>query len=300
MAAGAARRISHFRDDASRTRFLAAYDAMLATWTCAPATRTVDTSSGPTCVQTLGDGERTPIVLLHALGVASVTWATLAVACAAAGHPVVAIDTVTDAGRSTQTAPIRDAAGLASWLDEVLDALDVARAHLVGASYGAWMALRHALDAPDRVASVTAMDPPAAFGRPPAGFVLAMVRGGIVAKLDRSDARLYPLLRQLHNGALPTEPLLELSVASIRGFVVRQPFPRRLSDAELRAITTPVLYLVGGATPIVDAERAVARARQFLPHVEAEVLAGAGHALPIERAAEVEARVLRFVAGVDG
>lgn len=260
MAGGTSRRVSHFRDDASRTRFLAAYDAMLATWAQAPVPHTVDTSSGPTCVQTLGDGDGTPIVLLHALGVASVTWATLAVAGASAGHPVFAVDTVTDAGRSTQTAPIRDAARLTSWLGEVLDGLHLHRAHLVGASYGAWMALRLAVDRPERVASVTAMDPPAAFGRPPVTFVLSMVRGGIGAKLDRSDATLYPLLRQLHNGTLPSEPLLELSVSSIRGFVVRQPFPRRLSDAELGSLTAPVLYLVGGATPIVDADRAAARA----------------------------------------
>src|SRR4051812_9013728 len=100
MAADTARRISHFRDDASRTRFLAAYDAMLATWTRPAVARTVDTAFGPTWVQTLVDGDRTPIVLLHPLAVASVTWANFAAACAAAGHPVFAIDTVTDAGRS--------------------------------------------------------------------------------------------------------------------------------------------------------------------------------------------------------
>jgi len=126
-----------------------------------------------------------------------------------------------------------------------------------------------------------------------------MVRGGIKAHFAKSDEALLPLLARLHNGTLPTEPLLGLSLASIRGFVVRQPFPRRLSDDELRAITAPVLYLVGGATPIVDAERAADRARRLIPKVEVDVLPGAGHALPIERPAEVEARVVHFVTTAD-
>ena len=300
MAGGVQRGIAHFRDDASRRRFLAAYDAMLATWPRPPVARTVATAFGATHVQEIGGGSGTPMVLLHPFVVSSVAWGSFAAAAAAASHPVYAIDTIVDAGRSTQTAAVRHADDLSQWLDQVLDGLDLARAHLVGASYGAWMALRHAVGGPDRVASVTAMDPPAAIGRPPAGFVLAMAcRAGIRAKRKGPDAKLYPMLRQLHNGALPSEPLLELSVASIQGFVARQPFPKRLSDAELRSITAPVLYLVGGATPVVDADRAAARARQLLPRGEADVLAGAGHALPIERAAEVEARALRFVAAVD-
>ena len=290
MAPAPRRGIAHFRDAAARTRFLAAYDAMLATWPRAPIARTLDTAFGSTCVQTIGGDSGTPIVLLHALGVSSVTWATFAAAGNAAGHPIHAIDTITDAGRSTPTAPVRTADQLMRWLDQVLDGLGLEHPHLVGASYGAWMALRHALHAPGRVASITAMDPPAAFGRPPVGFVLAMLRGGIGARLDRSDATLYPLLRRLHNGVLPAEPLLELSMASIRGFVVRQPFPKRLTDVELGSLSAPVLYQVGDATPIVDAYRAADRVRRLVPDAEIDVLTGAGHALPIERADEVEMR----------
>ena len=139
MAGGAGRRIGHFRDDTARARFLVAYDAMLATWPRPPTPVSVDTAFGTTHVQSLAGGTGPPIVLLHPLAVSSVSWASVAAAGAAAGHPTYAIDTVTDAGRSTPTAPVRTTADLMTWLDQVLDGLRIARPHLVGASYGAWM-----------------------------------------------------------------------------------------------------------------------------------------------------------------
>ncbi|WP_406389757.1 alpha/beta fold hydrolase [Streptomyces sp. NBC_00887] len=46
-----------------------------------------------------------------------------------------------------------------AWLDETLAALGLDRVHLVGASYGGWLALNQAHRRPDRLASVTLLDP---------------------------------------------------------------------------------------------------------------------------------------------
>jgi len=293
------RGMGHFRDDAARARFLAAYDSLLATWPEPPSSCDVPTTVGSTHVNSLDGGGGTPVVLLHPLAVSSASWYANAGAFAAAGHPVHAVDTITDAGRSTQTARLRGDVAIAGWLDEVLDGLGLRRAHLVGVSYGAWLAMNQARHARARLLSVTAIDPPAAVGRPPLGLVAAMARGAIAGRIGRSDDALYPPLRLLHNGALPEAALLELSVASIRGFVVPIALPRRFSDSELAAFTTPMLYLVGGNTPVVNARRAAERVQRLVPSIDTAVVAGAGHALPLERPVEVNERILRFLDKVD-
>ena len=104
----------------------------------------------------------------------------------------------------------------------------------------------------------------------------------------------------MHNGRLPDQPLLELSYASIRGFVVAQPIPRRFSDADLRALTPPMLFVIGGATPVTDATKAVERVRRLVPDADTEFIPGAGHAVTLERADEVNRRIVDFITRVDG
>jgi pimeloyl-ACP methyl ester carboxylesterase len=46
-----------------------------------------------------------------------------------------------------------------SWLDELLAKLSDRPAHLVGFSYGGWVAMNQAIRAPGRLASITLLDP---------------------------------------------------------------------------------------------------------------------------------------------
>jgi pimeloyl-ACP methyl ester carboxylesterase len=71
--------------------------------------------------------------------------------------------------------------------------------------------------------------------------------------------------------------------------------PVALPDAELRALQVPVLLLVGEHEAVANPQKTVSRALALLPDVEAAVLPGAGHLLPSEQPAVVNARVLTFL-----
>src|SRR5207245_1561746 len=103
------------------------------------------------------------------------------IAALSASHPVYAIDTITDPGRSSQSAPVRNGEDLAAWLAEVLDALHLDRVHLVGLSYGGWLALNQAHRSSNRIASVTAVDPVGALGRPKTSFIVQIVPDSLLA-----------------------------------------------------------------------------------------------------------------------
>ncbi|MDP9333460.1 MAG: alpha/beta hydrolase [Actinomycetota bacterium] len=293
-----ARKLGRFRDDAARRRFLTAYDAALTFWPAPPTQLDVETRYGPTHVLSSGPSKGTPIVLLHAIAVASPAWFA-DTAALSHSHPVYAIDTITDPGRSTQTKRVRNGVDFAEWLVDVLAALDLARVHLVGLSYGGWLALNQALRSPDRIASITSVDPPNAIGTPRARFFVKMAPDSVLASLAKSDKALHRLLRLLNNGTVPSQPLLDLSVAGLRTFRGKQPFPKRMTDAELRSIDVAALLFFGERSPVNQARKAADRIRRCIPQAEIEVVPDAGHMLPVEKPELFTRRVLTFIHRVD-
>jgi hypothetical protein len=92
-------------------------------------------------------------VLLAGVLMTSVSWLPN-VAVLGAAHPVVAVDAVGDAGRSMHDRPVRTRSELASWFDELLNGLEVERAH-VGPVTG-----RRLLYRPKRCARGSPQSPP--------------------------------------------------------------------------------------------------------------------------------------------
>jgi pimeloyl-ACP methyl ester carboxylesterase len=296
-----ARKISRFRNAAGRCTFLTAYDNALATWPVPPAQLDVETRYGPTHVHSCGASSGTPVVLLHGVGASSPSWFA-SVASLGKDRPVFAVDTITDAGRSIQKARIRNGSDLALWLDDVLTHLGSAgfesdRVHLVGLSYGGWLALNQALRSPERLASITSVEPPGAIAK--MKFNVKMLPDGVLAKFAHSDAALHRLLRMLNNGAALPQPTVDLATAWFRTFVPKQPFPGRLNDEELRSIRTPTLLLFGERSLVTDPARAVERARRLIANVEAEIVGDAGHMLPVEKPDVFNSRLLTFIDSLD-
>ncbi|GGX60874.1 carboxylesterase [Streptomyces hiroshimensis] len=273
--------LSSFADEAARARILGAYDKAMAFWPEPRGQRDVSTSFGTTRVHTYGGGPGTPVVLLHGQSATPAEWAPH-VAVLGEGRPVLAVDRVGDPGYSTQSAPVTTAQDTANWLEEVLAGLGLERAHLVGHSYGGWVALNHAARRPARVASVAAYEPPRALAPLRPGFLLGAV-AAMVSGSEKFQRRWFTGLIG-DTGAAPeeAEAQMRLSLEALRGFRVRLLPPPRMTDEELRSVTAPALILLGGANRAMDSTRAAERARRLIPDVRAEIVPGAGHGIPVK------------------
>ncbi|MFD5466018.1 alpha/beta fold hydrolase [Kitasatospora sp. NPDC127059] len=283
-------RISEFTNGKAEARFRTAYErALTQLW---PGPRTaldVPTRFGTTRVQRTGPtqpagpADRPPVVLLPGSGGNALMWHAY-VEHLAEHHPVIAVDTVGEPGASAQTAPIRDGHDAADWLEELLTALDAPTAHLVGCSYGGWIALHHQLRHPGRTATLTLVDPAGLADVRRLRFYTWLILGGLAALAPRP---LRPrLARAVGNSAVLETELMALMRAST-GFRRRLPLATTLGDAELARLDAPAHFLLGERSALHDATAVAERLHRLTPAARVTIVPGGGHSLTADDPAAV-------------
>ena len=284
--------VGEFRNKQARDRFQTIYqDLSDRLWPSSSVDTDVVTSFGTTRVHRLGAAGETPFVLLPGSGGPALMWHAY-VGRLAASRPVIAIDPVGEPGPSVQTRAIDSGDDWSRWLGEVLAALDVDRAHLVGTSYGGWIALCHALRSPQSTASLALLDP-GGFGKVSGKFLLWVIAGGLAAFTPRPVR--HALARLLRNVALREDDAMQLVKATF-GFRRRHILPTPLTDDELERITAPTLMIVGGHSQLYDAREVAARVTARMPHAIVELVPEASHDVVLWRPEELADRIVAFAA----
>ncbi|MFB7576645.1 alpha/beta fold hydrolase [Streptomyces sp. NPDC056165] len=292
--------VGRFVSDAWRDRYFAACDAVYALGAPAHAETDVETSFGTTHVYRYGPTDpaaqsRTPVVLVHGAGSCSAMWYPNTPALSS-DRPVYAIDTPGDPGRSVQREAIHQPERAAQWLDETLAGLGLERVHLVGSSYGGWLALNQAHRRPDRLASVTLLDPGGLekvglrffvwiFASLFATFAPRALRPRLAAWLEQ-PVHIVPKLRAM----------IRLGV---RAYRIRRPAPLPLSEDELSTVQTPLYLVLGKRSLMVHPQQQVERVPRLVPGARAEIISNTGHGPQIDHADEVNRRMLSFMNSVD-
>jgi pimeloyl-ACP methyl ester carboxylesterase len=275
-----------------RARFTSAYQRVVDHWPVKVTALDAPTDYGTTHLLVSGD-ETAPVVLLVPGGSATATaWSAVAGPLSRTRR-VVAVDPIGQPGLSTPgERPLKTAADLASWLDQVLDHLGVQRAAIAGHSYGAWIALRYALHAPGRVGHLVLLDPTSCFAPLSLAYRLRSI-----PLFTRPTAGRARRLLAWETGGRPLNPDW-LAVAAAGADLGRPQIvlPRVPAPAELAGLTLPVLVVVAARSRAHDPAQIAARARQRLPQVTVETLAQATHhIIPTEDADELTGYIARFL-----
>ncbi|MFD9220160.1 alpha/beta fold hydrolase [Streptomyces sp. NPDC060064] len=293
------RDVGRYVNDVLRDRYFAACDAVYALGPAAIAEMDVETRFGTTHVYRYGPTDpaaqsRTPIVLVHGAGSCSAMWYPNTAALSAE-RPVYAIDTPGDPGRSVQREPIHQPERAAQWLDETLAGLGLDRVHLVGSSYGGWLVLNQAHRRPDRLASVTLLDPG---GLEKVGLRFFV---WIFASLFATFApkALRPRLAAwLEQPVLVVPELRTMIRSGVRAYRIRRPAPLPLMEDELRTIRTPFYLLLGKRSLLVHPQRQVERVPRLIPGARAEIVSNTGHGPQIDHAEQINVQMLSFMDSV--
>lgn len=292
--------VGRFVSDTWRARYVAACDAVYALGAPASWEEDVETSFGTTHVyrydpEDPAARERTPLVLVHGAGSCSAMWYPNTPALSAE-RPVYAIDTPGDPGRSVQRAPIHEPERAAQWLDETLTGLGLDRVHLLGSSYGGWLVLNQAYRAPERLASVTLLDPG---GLEKVGLRFFV---WIFASLFATFApkALRPRLASwLEQPVLVVPELRTMIRTGVRAYRIRRPVPQPLTEAELGAVRTPLYLVLGRRSLLVHPDRQVERVPRLIPGARAEIISRTGHGPQIDHAELTNRKMLDFMNAAD-
>jgi pimeloyl-ACP methyl ester carboxylesterase len=275
--------------DAARERFMAAYERAFALWPQPNEEFDIETATATTRVHAYRphpDG--TPVVLLSGAGFNASMWYPH-VAALAKGHPVYGIDMPGDPNPSIPRALMTAPQACAAWLDELLAQLGDRPAHLVGASYGGWVAMNQALRAPARVASITLLDP-AGLTKLDARFWWWLNISGLATLTPMPVRR--RLGRWLDNPAMAERELMTLMWAGIRGYRMEPKFPAILADDQLGAIRVPVLLITGARSALITPAQARDRAAR-VPNAEVAIVPGSHGRF--NRTTELNDRITAFI-----
>jgi pimeloyl-ACP methyl ester carboxylesterase len=273
----------------AREKFLAAYERAFALWPQPHEEFDLETATATTRVHAYRphrDG--TPVVLLSGAGFNASMWYPH-VRALAENHPVYGVDMPGDPNPSVARAPMTPPESCAAWLDGLLSQLGDGPAHLVGASYGGWVAMNQALRAPARVASITLLDP-AGLTKLDARFWWWLNISGLASLTPMPLRR--RLGRWLDNPALLERELMTLMWAGIRGYRMEPKFPAILTDDQLGVIPVPVLLITGARSALITPAQARDRAAR-IPNAEVAIVPGSHGRF--NRTSELNERITAFI-----
>lgn len=248
-------------------------------------------------VQEVGEGP--PVLYLHGGPNAGTTWAPVV------GRIEGLRSLIVDRPGTGLSEPFTIDADNLTWfadgfVAELLDALEIATAHVVASSFGGFLALRSAAATPSRVDRMVQMGCPAgAADMAIPGFMKAMVTPGLsrlIEALPPSQMSVRMMLRQIghdmsHGSGRISPEFVDWYLALQRhtdtgdndGRMIqrlvslRGPHPSlSLPDDILAAVDTPT-YFLWGADDTFGGRDVAQRLVEAMPHAELELLPGAGH-----------------------
>lgn len=269
---------SLFKTEAARAGIAAWSERFRAKLAVPTERRDLETRFGATGVLVGGRPDAPPVVVLHG-ALASAAHALVELAPLLDRFRVYAVDIV---GQSVHSAPTRiavDNNDYGVWLCDVLDALGLVRPHVVGISWGGFVAIRLAVHAPTRIDRLALLVPAGVVKGPAwAGLTrlgIPMLRYRMAPSPAARDRLLGHLL------STPDDDWAPYLGDAFLGYRLNMRVPRLATPDELAGFTRPTLVIGAERDLSFPGGKLIARAAQLFPSLAGtELIAGAHHCPP--------------------
>lgn len=224
----------------------------------------VDTGGGQTHLLTAGDDTDPPLVVFQGGNVTTPITLSWVQALAEEYH-LIAPDTPGQPGKTTVETPEK----YTPWVVDLLDALDLQSARMIGISHGAGIVLETAVDAPERIDAVALVVP--------AGFGTAFSTSLLRIVLPSVGYRFLPQRRLLHQALAPMftqsvssvdETILETVGQALRTGELRAEFPGPDDLEMLAGFDAPALVITAEDDPFFPGTRTCKQAAGALASLD--------------------------------
>jgi pimeloyl-ACP methyl ester carboxylesterase len=283
-----------FRSADARQHYLTTYDEVRALSPRPDVVHDVPTEFGTLRVYQHGPDRGVPVVLIHGFFLTSAMW-WQQIDDFTGDFTVYALDMVGQPGASMQSRPMSTPTDGARCIDAVLAGLGLHDVHLVAHSYGGWLATHTAGRTPDRLATLTLIDPASTVTRLSGRFWRSLAQ--LLSRPNSARARRAAAWVTGHPApGSSIDMLTELFVAGFAAFAppLRTPPLHFSGNRLLRSVHLPVQVLLAGNS-VHDSGKAIRRIQSVVPRWRYRLWPNASHALPAEIADEVNDCIRQFV-----
>lgn len=263
---------SLYKTEAGKAAVLDIYHQLLAKLTVPYEEVYLNTRYGRTHVIASGAASSPPLILLHGSGSNATMWVG-DIAHYSTSYRVYAVDIPGDPGKSEDIRHSLKSPAYSEWMDDVLRALQLEKATLIGISLGAWMAVQYAVRHPGKVEKLVLISP-SGIGPQRMSFLFKALPFLLMGEKGRDQ------LSRLVNGIaeLPEQSLQHSKIIA-RHFVFRSEKVPIFTDQELSRLSMPVLFIAGEKDVMLDSRKSAKRLAALLPQASIHLLPGEGHVL---------------------
>lgn len=261
-----------FKTDEGRRRILSSYSRLLGEAGFTYREKYVDTAFGKTYVLESGDPNNPPAVLIHGPCSNSAAWFR-DIPVLAAHYHVYSVDIVGDAGNSEENRLDQFTDEFSDWLKGVFDGLGIEKAVLMGNSLGGWISLRFAAAFPEQVEKLVLIAP-AGIAPTKASFVFKAILYLMAGEKGRNA------ISNMIFGKddTPEEVRHFISLISDNFNPLTGSLPS-LTNAQMKRLTMPLLYIAGENDAVIATEKSVKRLNQMIPGASIHVIKNKGHVI---------------------
>jgi pimeloyl-ACP methyl ester carboxylesterase len=209
-----------------------------------------------------------------------------------------AVDNIYDCGRSIYTRALRKPEDFVNWLDELFTELEPDNPiHLVGLSYGSWLAHQYALQFPQRVRKIVLLAHPTIVPMNKE-FIFRLLFSFVSPRLFKKFV--YWLFQDTARKDEYSQSLVESIFGDMRlaGKCFKPKAivnPTAITDDQLHDLQTPALFLVGENEKTFSPHKALQRLHRVAPQIKTELIPQAGHDLNFAQADLINRKILEFL-----
>jgi len=261
-----------FKSDEGKEAVINYYNMLLSNLTVPYEEISIGAGLGDTFILAAGDKSNPPVILLHGSSMSSAMWIN-DINQMSADYRVYAPDIPGEPGKSHEDQLPLDTDDYSNWLFEILGGLEINKAILAGASLGAWLAVRFAVNHPERVKKLALLCP-AGIGSQNHAF-----KDIALSLLTRGEEGLNELFTEINGGNPIPEIILNYQKLIAFSFNSRQEVIPTFTDEELKRLNMPCIVFVGGKDIMLQSDETAERVSRLVPTAEIVVLPDRGHSL---------------------
>jgi pimeloyl-ACP methyl ester carboxylesterase len=180
--------------------------------------------------------------------------------------------------------PLKDGS-YGGWLDEVCRRLGIERGVFVGASFGGQIIMKYAGIAPNMIGKIVLMNP---IGFSRISYAPLNLYRALAPVLFPSRKRVEAFLSQIvftaRDGISAETKILVADFVenAVKGFQFAGEYPSRMSNAEIRAVSSETHLILGEEDGLIPHRRTAERARKILPNLGSiKIMPEQGHGIEV-------------------